>query len=438
MYDDYIVFILGKERLSKMPKNETVKNTKGKSTNKSTVSKKNSTTKKTISKKVETKATNKVIEAKKKPSKVASKEEIRPIVQEKITERKETNRVETDTLMNNTPFVICVCIIIVLIAILIFTLFTKRIPKTSKGKEIVTTLNGKTITADELYENLKESYGTNSLVNLVDTYIANKEITIKDEDKEYAKEVVKYYKEYAEYYNVDLMTFVSNYLGLSGINNEDEFYDFVLEDYKKNLAIKKFVGDNASEDDLKKHYEENFSDKLTARHILIEVDKESENSDDADKEAYDKAVKLINELNDTKKEELESKFEELAKNNSDDTGTYSNGGLIEDFTKNGYDESFFNATNDLKDGEYTKEPVKSTYGYHIILRISSKPVEKYDDIKEDVKNSYAETLLSSDSKLQSIKWDELRKQYKMSIKDDIIKSTYNKTIDDVKNQKTEN
>lgn len=421
-----------------MPKNETGKNTKGtkKTTTKSNVSKKTTSTKKATTKpaakkSTTTKKTTTKVEVKKEPAKVVEKETIKPVVNEKITERKNTNESSVNGLMNNTPFVIALCVIVILIAILIFAICSKRVPKTSNGDEIIASLKGKDITANELYEALKEEGGTNSLINLVDTYIANKEVTIKDEDKEYAKEVVNYYKQYAEYYGVDLITFVTSYMGLSDIASEDDFYDFVLEDYKKTLAVKKYVKNQATEEELKEYYEKNFSDKLTVRHILVEVDKDTEDQDAADREAYDKAVSLINQLNETSAEELNSKFEDLAKNNSDDTQTYSNGGLMENIEKAGIQESFFNAANELKDGEYTKEPVKTTYGYHVILKISSTPVEKYEDIKDTVKDSYADNLLSNTT-LKNIKWDELRNQYKMSIKDDIIKEAYSKIINEQK------
>lgn len=337
--------------------------------------------------------------------------------------------------MNNTPFVIALCAAVLLLGALILTLCTKRIPKTSKGEEIVASIKGEEITAEELYQSLKNSYGTNTLINLIDTYIADKEVTITDDDKDYVKEVVNYYKDYADYYGTDLATFLANYVGLSGITTEDEFYDYVLTDYKKSLAVQNFVGDSASEEDLKEYYENNYSDSLTVRHILIEIDSDDEDTEKAEQEAYNKAVSLIKKLDKTDTDKLTEKFEELAKENSDDNQTYDEGGLIEDFTKVEVEDEFFNASSELEDGEYTKEPIKTSYGYHVILKVSSTPVKKYKEIKDEVKKAYAANLLSSNSNLQITKWDELRKQYKLSINDDTIKDLYNDTI---KNAKTEN
>lgn len=392
-----------------MPKKETGKNTKGS---------KNTT--KTVSKNVK--------------KDIEKKETVTPVVTEK---KKGKNKSLVERIMSNTPFVISLCVIIILIATLIFVLCTKRIPKTSKGEDIIATVKGKTITVEDLYQELKEAGGTDSLINIIDSYISEKEVEITEEDEEYVQQIVDYYKEYAEYYNTDLATFLASYVGLTGISTEKEFSEYVLKDYKKTLAVQKFIGDNAKDDDLKEYYKENYSDSLTAKHILIEIDSEAEDQDEADKEAYDTAVKLIQKLNKTDKDKLDDKFEELAKNNSDDTATYSNGGLIEDFAKKDVEEEFYEAASELKDGEYTAEPVKTSYGYHIILKVSSTPVEEFDKIKDDVKKEYAKSLLQDDSTLQVTKWDELRKQYKLSINDDQIKEAYEKTIKDAKNNKTE-
>lgn len=406
-----------------MPKNTTKKNSKG---TKSTTTKKVET--KIVTEKVPAQKVTKKVETKKTPAKkeVETKTEVKKVVKEE----KGNKETVITKLMNNTPFVVASCVIILLVAILIFVLCIKRVPTTSDGKEILATINGKTITADDLYLSLKENYGTDELINVIDSYIADKEVKITKENEKYVKEVVDYYKEYAEYYGVDLTTFLANYVGVNGITTEDEFHDYVLKDYKKTLAVTNYIASEAKEEDLKKYYKENYSDKLTVKHILIEVDSEADDQDKADKEAYNKAVELIKELDKTSSSNLDAKFEELAEDNSDDTATYSKGGLMENFSKGDVVESFWKASEELKDGEYTKEPVKSTYGYHIILKVSSTPVEKYSDIKDEVKNAYAESLLANDSTLFAKKWDELRKEYKLSIKDDLMKKAYKNTVEE--------
>ena len=161
----------------------------------------------------------------------------------------------------------------------------------------------------------------------------------------------------------------------------------------------------------------------------------TDSATDDEKKAAEEAAKAVAEALITRIQNGED-FSTLAKENSDDQGTASEGGELT-FTKDQVVSEFWAASAALADGEFTAEPVKSTYGYHIILRVSSKSVEKYKDVKDEVKNKYAESLLNNDNTLRVTKWDELRKQYKLSIQDDFIKEAYTKTIDNIKNQKTE-
>ena len=308
------------------------------------------------------------------------------------------------------------CIIIFVLAIIIVVLaFSKRIPKTKNGEEILASIDGLTITSDKLYSNLKDSYGTNQVINMIDEAIADdyvKELT--KENEKYIDQVVDYYKQYADYYGVSFEEFLSQYVGISGVTTEDEFRDYVTKDYKKTLAVKKYIGSTISEEE------------LTVRHILIEV-----NDETSEEDAKAKAEELIKQLNEVKDDadKLEKKFKDLAYDNSDDTATYEDGGLYKDFSKGEVDESFYKAAKDLKKGEYTAEPVKSQYGYHIIFKVSSK-TNKYEDVKDKIKDDLAEKKLNEDTTLQVSAWDKLRKKYNLKINDTDVKKAYNKTIKD--------
>jgi len=408
-----------------MPKKEVEKNNKGtKKTTKTTAVK--STTKKSVKPSTTKNNNKKIVKVEKPVTKVEVKDV--PVVTKEI--KKGTNK---KALLDNTPFVVSICIIILLTAICIYLIYYNAIPTTTNGEDIVASINGKEITVNELYDVLKKENGKTQLINIIDEFISDKEVTLTKEDEIYVDSIVEYYKEYAEYYNTDLETFLAQ-SGLSGIKTEKQFKEFLLKDYKKTLTVQKYIAEEASEDQLKKYYKENFSDSITAKHILIEIDSKEEDKEKADKEAYNKAKDIIKELDKIDSKKLSEEFGKLAEKNSDDTGTFNNGGLIENFTKKEVDENFYNAAAELKDGEYTKKPIKSTYGYHIILKVSSKAVEEYDKIKEDVKKSYAEAELTKDQNLFKNKWVELRKEYKLDINDEQINKEYN---NDLKAEKTE-
>lgn len=321
-----------------------------------------------------------------------------------------------NTTKNNKSLIIIVSAIIIMTSIVL-----QNIVKNDSDENIIATVKEKKITYDEiLYADTNEGT-TETLITLVDNYISSKEIKATNEDMDYVQEVVDYYTEYANYYETDLKTFLTEYIGINNISTEEELFDFVLEDYKKTLTVQKFIGNNASEEDLRTFYKKNYGDSLTVKHILIEII-------DNETESYNKATNLIEILNSTPINELDKKFDELALNNSDDVGTYSNGGLVENFSKSDVVEEFFNASYNLEIGAYTTEPIKTSYGYHIILKISSKPAEKYEDIIEDVKKSYAENLLNQDDNLFYKTWVEIRKEYNFEIKDTDILEKYNEMI----------
>ena len=279
-----------------MPKQTTGKNTKGskapakKASAKKTVASKKNSTKKAIpaKKNVTKKVTPKNAETAKKIEAVKTEESVMPKVKE---EKKGNETIKANK--DNIPFVVTLCIAIVLFICFMFSIFWKVVPKVKNGDEVLVALKGKNITAQKLYEDLRTEYGDEKLLDMIDSYIANKEVKVTADDEKYVKEVVDYYKQYAEYYGTDLSTFLANYVGLKGISNEKEFKKFVLADYRKTLAVQKFIGNQASEKDLKAYYKENFSDTITAKHILISVDSEAEDQEKAEKEALEKAKNII-------------------------------------------------------------------------------------------------------------------------------------------------
>lgn len=95
-------------------------------------------------------------------------------------------------------------------------------------------------------------------------------------------------------------------------------------------------------------------EQFKARHILVET--------------QDAATGLIEELDDG------ADFTELAKANS--TGPSGpSGGDLGWFSPNQMVPPFSEAVSNLKDGEYTKTPVQTQFGWHVILREDSRESE---------------------------------------------------------------
>jgi peptidyl-prolyl cis-trans isomerase C len=123
-----------------------------------------------------------------------------------------------------------------------------------------------------------------------------------------------------------------------------------VQDYFKNSPV--------SDDMMKAEYEK-IKAKMTgneykARHIL--VDKESEARD------------IITKLKKNPKV-----FESLAKQKSKDSGSKASGGDLGWFDPHAMLPEFSAALTKLAKGKFTEEPVKTQFGYHVILLEDSRP-----------------------------------------------------------------
>jgi parvulin-like peptidyl-prolyl isomerase len=168
-----------------------------------------------------------------------------------------------------------------------------------------------------------------------------------------------------------------------GIEKTDE-YKKQLENIKNSLATqlysKKIIDSiKISDKDVKNYYDNNKQkftepeDKVKARHILVKDEK--------------KAKKLIKELEGAK--DKEAKFIELAKKNSIGPSKVD-GGELGWFDAKRMVPEFSKAAFALKKGEFTKKPVKTQFGYHVIYlqdRLKKGTVVAFDSVKVKIKEA---------------------------------------------------
>ncbi|MGC8768442.1 SurA N-terminal domain-containing protein [Calditerrivibrio sp.] len=184
------------------------------------------------------------------------------------------------------------------------------------------------------------------------------------------------------------------------LENKNEF----LEPVKVKLKYVEFtpdnvkIDDNISEQELQSYYlknKEKFKqdEQIKARHILIKIDNFQDNS------SVEKALKKAEEI--YKKARSGGKFEELAKQYSDDISKNNGGDL--GFIKRGmmikeFEDSLFS----LKEGEISK-PVKTSFGYHIIKNEKYLPKKEYTF--QEVRDQIRATILK----------DKIMAQFKQTV-----------------------
>lgn len=166
----------------------------------------------------------------------------------------------------------------------------------------------------------------------------------------------------------------------------------VLERY----AVRKAIEDAVTDEKLRAAYDAQVSGggkEIKARHILVKTN--------------DEAVAIIKEL------DQGADFAELAKSKS--TGPSGpNGGDLGYFGKGQMVAPFETAAFSLEKGGYTKEPVQTQFGFHIIMvedeRTKTPPTfeESVDELRNEISQqagaSYVESL-REDAKIERFKLD---------------------------------
>ena len=104
--------------------------------------------------------------------------------------------------------------------------------KLTNGENAVVTFTEGGISSDELYNSLKESYGAERLMNLIDSKLLNEKYETTTEEKSYINQTVKSTKEAAKKVNADFNLYLTYYYGLK---NESEFRDYLSLNYKRSL-----------------------------------------------------------------------------------------------------------------------------------------------------------------------------------------------------------
>lgn len=286
------------------------------------------------------------------------------------------------------------------------------------GSKVAVSIKGDKFTATEYYENIKKD-NISALIDMIDHSILDEKYKADDKEKEYVDNQISQIK---SYYGSDEATYKNILLQYFGVETEDELKTKISLEYKRNKAVEEYIEKNIKDDEIQKYYEESIFGKVSASHILISVNAKEDASDeekkDEEEKALEKAKEIINKLNNGEK------FADLAKKNSDDKATATKGGDLGYFELSDMVSEFSNAVKELSNDEYTKEPVKTEYGYHIILRTGEKDKPKLKDVKSEIKEKIREQKLTDDATLYYETLKAIREDNNIKWNDDTLKQAY--------------
>ena len=153
-----------------------------------------------------------------------------------------------------------------------------------------------------------------------------------------------------------------------------------------NAVYQDMMKDAVSDADLQAFYKEHADQwsEAKGRHILVRFEGSRVPVRDGQKDFTDaEALAKANQLR--AKILGGAKFEDVAKADSDDAGSGENGGDLGTFAPGQMVEEFDKAAFFIPVGTVS-EPVKSAFGYHLIL-IESRGAKKFDDVKAEIEQA---------------------------------------------------
>ena len=350
-------------------------------------------------------------------SKAEQKKEEKVVKEVKKEEKKNTNKKEYDKLFKFYDFidkyrlaiygVIGGVLATVLVVILIWP---DRIAKLENGLEPVASIDGLTVTAEDLYEDMKEIYSVNNLLDIIDNKILEEKYPETDEmNTELNDQAENYYNMYNQYYGYSKEEFLTK----SGFGSERAFIEYLRLQYRRTQYTDDYIKEQITDKEIEKYYEDKVYGDINTKHILVKVS--SSATDEEKKKAENLAKEIITKLNEGKS------FDEV-KDEYKDKITY------EELGYKAYNASlesaYMEAMQKLENNSYTKEPVQTSYGYHVIYRIDQKEKPSLEDVKEEISTSLVSEHKSEDTSVQYKALEKMREDAKLKFTDTVLEKKY--------------
>ena len=234
---------------------------------------------------------------------------------------------------------------------------------------------------------------------------------------EVEEQATNYYNMYKSYYGMEKEDFLTR----NGFGSEKAFLEYLKLQYRRNKYTEDYIKTKISDDEIEDYYDDKVYGDINTKHILVKVD--SNASDEEKKEAEDKAKEIIAKLDDGKT------FDEVKEEYKDDI-TY------EELGYKSYNASleaaYMEEMQKLENDSYSKTPVQTSYGYHIVYRIDQKEKPKLKDVKDEIISTLVDEKKAEDENIQYKALDFMREEANLKFSDTVLEDKYNTYISQYK------
>lgn len=344
--------------------------------------------------------------------------------EKKIVDKKKRNDKLVATLnkIDDNRMGIILFVIGFLIATLLFRciFWPDRIATLKDGTQPVANINNEVITADDLYSDMKKYYSVKILLNKIDAMVLDEKYPENDEMKKEVQSTADYYfSVYEKNYGYTKEKFLTEY----GFASEKDFLESLTLDYRRNKYYEDYALGLISDKEINKYYEDEVFGDVDSKHILVNVKKDSDKDGLTDEEAKKLAEEIIDKLN------KGTSWDEVIKE-YDDKITHEELGYRA--FNDSLESSYLKECRDLEVNSYSKKPVLTSYGYHIVYKINQKEKPKLDDIKDEIKEILAEEKKSNDNNLYNKSLIHMRDEANLEFIDSALANEYKKYMDNYK------
>ncbi|EEK73468.1 MULTISPECIES: peptidylprolyl isomerase PrsA [Bacillus] len=254
------------------------------------------------------------------------------------------------------------------------------------SSENVATSKVGNVTEKELSKELRQTYGKSTLSQMMLNKALLDKYKVSDEEAKKQVEAAK--EQMGDKFKVALEQV--------GLKNEDE----LKERMKPEIALEKAIRATVTDKDVK----DNHKPEMKVSHILVKDEKTA-------KEVKEK----INNGED---------FTALAKQYSEDTVSKEQGGEIAGFAPGQTVKEFEEAAYKLDAGQVS-EPIKTSYGYHIIKVTDKKELKPFDEVKDTIrKDLEQQRLQDATGKWKQQVINDLLKEADIKVTDKEFKDTF--------------
>jgi len=300
--------------------------------------------------------------------------------------------------------------------------------KLDNGENAIVTFKEGGLSSTDLYNELKSVYGAEKVMDIIDRYLLNNLYEETDEENEYIEENLQKAKDSAEEMDANLSLYLKYYYG---VPNEKTYKEYLRLNYRRDLYKVDYAKEIVSDKQIDEYYESEIYGDVEASHILITYDVSDEATDEEKEEAENKALETVKEIID--KLNNGEDFAELAKEYSKDETTKDEGGSLGKVNDGDTEEEVLNALRDMSDGEYTKEAIKSSLGYHILYKKSQEDKPELDEVKEKIIETVGKEMSEEDGfQIKALK--ALREKNEMNFEDTELGEDFDEYITRLESQ----